>query len=137
MPCNDTTSRIVINLDFNNRLHSFDFFKMTCGKEISGETGFKEYCLGKTVEEVLELEFDTTLYALNLEDPDQQFFFFMEWEAIRAALTIYSGKEDPSRLDRFQIASIEYGGKGVEIRQNILKPGNMPPVKACITRVSH
>ena len=47
MPCKDTTSQISIVLDQNDKLLDFEYSKMTCNKEIGGNTGFREYCLGK------------------------------------------------------------------------------------------
>ena len=57
MPCKDTTSQISIVLDQNDKLLDFEYSKMTCNKEIGGNTGFREYCLGKSIETLSKLEF--------------------------------------------------------------------------------
>ena len=76
MPCKDTTSQISIVLDQNVKLLDFEYSKMTCNKEIGGNTGFREYCLGKSIEILSQLEFSDLVVDLNLQDPDKQFLFF-------------------------------------------------------------
>mgnify|MGYP000733469459 CR=1 FL=1 len=36
MPCKDTTSKVTVFLDANDRLVDYDFSKITCSKEIGG-----------------------------------------------------------------------------------------------------
>ena len=77
MPCKDTTSQISIVLDHNDKLLNFEYSKKTCNKEIGGNTGFREHCLGKSIETLSKLEFSDLLVVLNLKDPDVQFLFFL------------------------------------------------------------
>ena len=74
MPCKDTTSKITVFLDTNDCLVNFDFSKITCSKEIGGGTGYFEYCKGKSIGEILEIDFQTPLDKLkpkNDEDCNQ------------------------------------------------------------------
>ena len=57
MPCKDTTSQIDILLDKRDHLIDFDYFKKTCDKEVGGITGFREFCIGKSADVLVELEF--------------------------------------------------------------------------------
>ena len=50
MPCKDTTAEITIRLDEKDCLIDFVFSKITCNKEIGGDTGFFDYCRGKCAE---------------------------------------------------------------------------------------
>ena len=92
MPCKDTTSKISILLDGNDNLLNFEFSKMTCQKEVGGGTGFLDYCLGKSVETLSEIEFQDINDDLKLNDTESQFLLFLEWSALGAALDQYQGK---------------------------------------------
>ena len=131
MPCKDTTSQISIVLDQNDKLLDFEYSKMTCNKEIGGNTGFREYCLGKSIEILSQLEFSDLVVDLNLQDPDKQFLFFLEWNALGVALDQYQGRLTPNDDDRYQIATISYESDHVEIKQMVLAPSQMPKIIPC------
>jgi len=134
MPCKDSTALIVVNLDAQERLAGFDFSKITCRKEIGGETGYLEYCCGKTIDELSRIEFSEVVGALNLSETEDQFFLYLEWDALRAAISQYQGQTDQIDPKRYQLESIEYGEDGVEIRQQIRPPSEMPKIVSCTTR---
>ena len=131
MPCKDTTSQISIVLDHNDKLLNFEYSKMTCNKEIGGNTGFREYCLGKSVENLSELEFNDLFLELNLQEPENQFLLFLEWSALGAALDQYQGRLTPKDDERYQIATIAYESDRIEIKQMVLAPSKMPKIIPC------
>ena len=131
MPCKDTTSQINIVLDQNDKLLDFEYSKMTCNKEIGGNTGFREYCLGKTIEILSKLEFSDLIVDLNLQDSDKQFLFFLEWSALGAALDQYQGRLIPKDKDRYEIATIAYESDRVDIKLMVLAPSEMPKIIPC------
>jgi|TARA_B100001750_G_C15461223_1_gene574429 hypothetical protein len=131
MPCKDTTSQISIVLDQNDKLLDFEYSKMTCNKEIGGNTGFREYCLGKSIETLSKLEFSDLVADLNIQDQEKQFLFFLEWSALGVALDQYQGRLTPKDDDRYQIATIAYESDRVEIKQNVLAPSQMPKIIPC------
>ena len=131
MPCKDTTSQISIVLDQNDKLLDFEYSKMTCNKEIGGNTGFREYCLGKSIETLSKLEFSDLVADLNIQDQEKQFLFFLEWSALGAALDQYQGLLNPKDKERYQIATITYETDRVEIKQMVLEPPNMPKIVPC------
>ncbi len=134
MPCKDTTSQINILLDNKDHLLDFEYSKMTCSKEIGGGTGFRDFCLGKPVDTLSELEFDDLVVQLNLLDTENQFLLFLEWSALGAALDQYQGKLIPDEQDRYQIATIAYESDQVEIKQMVLAPSEMPKLIPCRKR---
>ena len=134
MPCKDTTSQINIILDNNDHLLDFEYSKMTCNKEIGGGTGVRDYCQGKPVDALSELEFDDLVSQLNLSDTENQFLLFLEWSALGAALDQYQGKLIPDEQDRYQIATIAYESDQVEIKQMVLAPSEMPKLIPCRKR---
>jgi len=131
MPCKDTTSQISIVLNQNDKLMNFEYSKMTCNKEIGGNTGFRDYCLGKDIETLSKLEFNDLVADLNLQDPDKQFLLFLEWSALGVALDQYQGILIPKDNDRYQIATIAYESDHVEIKQMVLAPSQMPKIIPC------
>ncbi|MCH8157166.1 MAG: hypothetical protein IID18_05340, partial [Nitrospinae bacterium] len=73
MPCKDTSSKVTVWLDTDERLSGFDFSKITCSKTIGGATGYLEQCQGRSAEEILEIEFQELLDRLNPETSEDQF----------------------------------------------------------------
>ena len=131
MPCKDTTSKINILLDDNDHLLNFEFSKMTCQKEVGGGTGFRDYCLGKSVGHLSELEFQDIYDHLELHDTESQFLLLIEWSALGAALDQYQGKLQPNDQGQYQIATIAYESDQVEIKQMVLAPSEMPKIIPC------
>ena len=78
MPCKDTTSEISIVLDKKDHLINFDYSKNTCGKEVGRGTGFREFCIGKSVDILVELEFDKLIDLLDLAESETQFLLFFD-----------------------------------------------------------
>jgi hypothetical protein len=134
MPCKDTSSMVKIKLDLEEHLLDFDFSKITCSKEIGGGTGYMEYCSGKPVEEILAFHFNDLTRVLGLDDPDDQFFLYLEWDALRTALCQYLGNEADVDRERYQLASIAHEKDFVEISQVIHPEQNMPKLVSCFKR---
>tara|TARA_B100000686_G_C16593039_1_gene864460 strand:- start:264 stop:668 length:405 start_codon:yes stop_codon:yes gene_type:complete len=134
MPCKDTTSKISILLDKKDCLIDFNYSKKTCNKEVGGGTGFREFCIGKSVDVLSGLEFDDLINLLELHDSENQFLLFLEWSSLGAALDQYQGKLVPMKEDQFQIATIAYESDRVEISQMVLAPSEMPKIIPCRKR---
>ncbi len=125
---------VTIKLDLEERLLGFDFSKITCSKEIGGGTGYMEYCSGKPAQEVLDLDFTDLTRVLELDDPDDQFFLYLEWDALRTALCQYLGNEEEVDRERYQLASIAHETDFIEITQVIHPEQNMPKLVSCFKR---
>lgn len=133
MPCSDSSSGLNIRLTSDECLDSFEFAKITCSSEINGQTGLSAFCRGKTLEEILELDFYILRSALNLNDDDErQFIMYLELDALKAGIAQYLGIEHPSiDPDRCQISSIEHTGEYIEIAEIILPPKELPKILPC------
>tara|TARA_Y100001960_G_scaffold251760_1_gene268662 strand:- start:513 stop:914 length:402 start_codon:yes stop_codon:yes gene_type:complete len=133
MPCKDTTSEIIIILDKKDHLINFDYSKNTCGKEIGSGTGFRDFCIGKSVNTLVKIEFEKLINLLELSESEAQFLLFLEWSALGTALDQYLGRLVPNE-DRYQIATISYESDQVEIRQMVSAPSEMPKIIPCRKR---
>ena len=132
MPCSDSSSSIALKLDAHENFHLFEFAKITCGREITAETGYNDYCKGKTLENILSFTFDTLVKTLELKGEEEQFVFYLEWDALRSAIGYYLGVEDSEvDIERCQITSIENSENGIEIALIILPPDQMPKILPC------
>lgn len=136
MPCKDSSSKIVVRLDRQDRLIDFDFSKITCSKEIGQGTGFKEYCLGRTIEDIFKSDFNEILRVLNLKDSEDQFLLFLEWDALRTSIAQYRGLENEVDTQRYQISSITYDEDQVEISQVIRPLKEMPKIVSCAVQAT-
>lgn len=135
MPCKDTTSRVTVLLDQDDCLVDFDFSKISCNKEIGGGTGYLEYCKGKSIDEIMRLEFQEPLDFLAPESTEGQFFIYLEWDALRTSLAQYLGEVADIDQEKYQISSITSDEKGTTIVQVICPPEKIPDIISCKKRV--
>ena len=136
MPCKDTTSKITVILDNNDLLVNFEFSKITCNKEIGGGTGYLEYCKKKSADEIVLVEFEEPLQFLKPSSTEDQFFLYMEWDALRTCLSQFVGSEIDVDYKQYRIASIDSNKSGTIITQFMSPPEKMPKIIPCIKRVN-
>lgn len=132
MPCSDSSSSIALKLDQDERFLSFEYAKITCGREITAQTKYNNYCLGKTLDEILDISYREAVENLKTEQEEEQYILYLEWDALRSAIAQYLGIEDTDiDKDRCRIASIEHTDEGIEIAQVILPPKELPKILPC------
>ena len=136
MPCKDTTSKITVILDKNDLLVNFEFSKITCNKEIGGGTGYLEYCKKKSADEIVLVEFEEPLQILKPSSTEDQFFLYMEWDALRTCLSQFVGSEIDVDYKQYRIASIDSNKSGTIITQFMSPPEKMPKIIPCIKRAN-
>ncbi len=133
MPCKDTSAKIKVLLSAEERLLDFDYEKITCSKKIGG-TGFREYCVGRSIDEISHIDFHELLDIIYFESTEEQFYLYLEWDALRAAIAQYRGKGDELDQERYQLSSIVYDEGNVEICQITKPPKDLPKVVSCSVR---
>lgn len=131
MPCKDSSALISVEFDNQENLVGFDFSKLTCQKTIGGDGGFLNFCKGKSIKVLVELEFQDVVNYLKVEGTEEQFLTYLEWDALRSTIPHYLGNSETLDTERYQLESISYGEDGVEIRQVIHPPGEMPKLVSC------
>ena len=132
MPCSDSSSSIALKFDHDEKFISFEFAKITCGREITAQTDYNSYCRGKTLHEILDISFKEAVEHLKAKEEEAQFVLYLEWDALRSSIAQYLGIDDPDiDHDRCIISSIEHGENGVEIAQVILPPSELPKILPC------
>lgn len=132
MPCNDSSSSLNLRLDNNERFVSFEFAKITCGREITAQTGYGAYLSGKSLEDILEIPFTEAVRSLNLSAEDEQFVLYLEWDALRSVIAQYLGLDEKDiDRERCQITSIDQDEGGVEVALVVLPPKELPKILPC------
>ncbi|OGX05642.1 MAG: hypothetical protein A2Z88_10735 [Omnitrophica WOR_2 bacterium GWA2_47_8] len=132
MPCSDSSSSIAFKMDQDEKFISFDFAKITCGREITAQTGYSAYLKGRSLEEILGLNFSEVSQALNLKSEEEQFILYLEWDALRSAVIQYLGTcHDDIDGERCHITSIASSPQGIEVALVLLPPKEMPKIIAC------
>src|ERR1035441_5937171 len=133
MPCSDSSSGLNIRLDLNERLVKCDFAKITCSSEIGGGKRLSQFCVGKTLEEILELDFRMLISVLNFNaDEEAQFILYMELDALKSAVAHYLGIEYPGvDVERCKMSSVEHGDEYIDIALVILPPKELPKILPC------
>jgi hypothetical protein len=122
-----------MRLDLNGRLVNFDFAKITCSSEIGGGRNLSKFCAGKSLEEVLELDFRMLVSALDLnQDEEAQFILYMELDALKSAAVQYLGIErEGVDAERCKISSVEQGPEFIDVSLVILPPKELPKILPC------
>ena len=132
MPCSDSSSSIALKFDSDERFISFDFAKITCGREITGQTGYSRYCVGRPLAEILRIPYAQAADDLNLKEEEGQFILYLEWDSLRSAIAQYLGDENTEYdKERCQITSIEHTDEGMEVAMVILPPQSLPKILPC------
>lgn len=123
-PCTESSYTINLRLDSSERFVKFDFAKIICAREISGNTGLCEFCAGKSLEEILDLDFWMLVSALDLNaDEAGQFILYMELDALKAAIVQFLGIEHPGAdMERCKVTCVEQKEGFVDIALVILPP---------------
>ncbi|MCR4336773.1 MAG: hypothetical protein NUV91_03090 [Candidatus Omnitrophica bacterium] len=132
MPCSDSSSSVSIKLTPDERFVSFDFAKITCGREITAQTGYSQYCAGRSLEDILKIPYSQVAQDLKINSEESQFILYLEWDALRSSIAQYLGVEDEDiDKERCLITSIEYSNQGIEFAEVILPPKELPKIMAC------
>ncbi len=132
MPCSDSSSSVAFKLDAQERFVSFDFAKITCGREIGKNVTYSQYCVGKTLEEILKTGYGQVVSDLNLVDEEEKFVLHLEWDALRSAIAQYLGiLHDDLDTERCRITSVDSNEDGTEVALVILPPKELPKIIAC------
>jgi hypothetical protein len=133
MPCSDSSSGLNIRLDLNERLVKFDFAKITCSSEIGGGKSLSQFCAGKTLEEVLDLDFRMLVSVLNLNaDEEAPFILYMQLDALKSEVLQYLGIEyEGIDQERCKISSVEHGDEFIDVALVILPPKELPKILPC------
>ena len=122
-----------MRLDANERLVSFEFAKITCSSEIGGGKRLSGFCAGKTLDEVLDLDFRMLVSCLDLNhDEEAQFILYLELDALKAAIGHYLGLDrEGVDTERCQISSLDYGDEFIDISLIVLPPKELPKILPC------
>ena len=133
MPCSDSSSGLNIRLKLDERLVRFDFAKITCSSEIGGGRKLSQFCEGKSLEEILDLDFRMLVSVLDLNtDEEAQFILYMELDALKSAVAQYMGIEHQGvDCERCKISSVEHGDEFIDIALVILPPKELPKILPC------
>ena len=120
-------------MDLNERLVKFDFAKITCSSAIERGESLSRFCAGKTLEEILGLDFRMLVSVLDLNaDEEAQFILYVTLDALKSAIVEYLGI-DYQGVDgeRCKISSIDHGDEFIDIALVILPPKELPKILPC------
>lgn len=131
MPCEDTTAEIEVIIDKEERLVSYKYEKMTCGKNIGIGELYTAFASGKAIDYLSELSFEEVLKKCDPANKDEEFLLYMEWMALREALRAYAGKDSDADPERYKIAEIIAEEDVVIIKMIIYPPPDLPKPVPC------
>ncbi len=120
MTCDDYTACIRVRVAFDDRLLDYDYYKISCGREINADGRLKSLALGKTLAEIAGMTADDLAAALSVENDDDRFLLFLELDALQNAIAQYLGREKTSAGGRCRVAAISCESDHIEIRENIM-----------------
>ena len=131
MPCEDSSAEIIVSLDSKECLASYQYEKMTCGKNIGIGDLYRDFAYGKKVDYLSKLTFEQVLKECAVTNKDEEFLLYLEWKALREAIRGYLGKTGEGDPARYKIAEIIAEEGSVVIKMIIYPPGDLPEVIPC------
>lgn len=137
MPCEDSSAEIIVTLDSKECLASYQYEKMTCGKNIGIGDLYREFVYGKTVDYLSNLNFEQVLKECVVVNKEGEFLLYLEWKALREAVRGYLGQSGDSDPERYKIAEIIAEEGSVVIKMIIYPPGDLPKVIPCGEQEPH
>ncbi len=131
MPCNDSSSQIVVTLSDNDTLIDYEYEKIQCGKSVTYRDSYKKQCIGKTVDDLCKVSFESVRSFFKTVNTEEEFLLYLEWKAVNEVLRQYSGKSSPDMEKRYQISSISSEENFTVITMVISPPDDMPAILRC------
>ena len=131
MPCEDSSAEIIVTLDRKERLASYRYEKLSCGKNIGIGDLYQNFVYGKSLDSLSALTFEEVLKELTVASKDEEFLLYLEWKALREAIRGYVGESIESDPERYKIAEIIAGEGEVIIKMIIYPPVDLPDIIPC------
>ncbi len=131
MPCEDSSAEIIVTLDSKECLASYQYEKMTCGKNVGIGALYRNFAYGKSVDCLSNLNFEQVLKECAVANKDEEFLLYLEWKALREAIRGYIGESRESDSTRYKIAEIIAEEGSVVIKMIICPLGDLPGVIPC------
>jgi hypothetical protein len=84
------------------------------------------------LDQILEADFATVHQALSPQTEEESFILAMEWDALRAAIAHYTGRDDEHfDAERCRMSSIDCQERSIAITEVILPPKALPKILPC------
>jgi len=129
MSCGFIPSKITLRLDSDEKFLSFDFGKIICGLPVSKELNLSNHFLKKTLPEILQTTFVSLVKDFSIENQEDEFLLYVEWDALRSAIGNYLNVNDETiDKERCHVVSVNHDEEGITIEQILLPPKEMPNV---------
>lgn len=119
MPCGNVTEIIEVQLDEEQRLQRYEFFKQTCGKDIGKDPFLEDSLMGLNVSELLELDAETVQNQHRREHDASSFLNFKHLYAIQAALQVWTGVAPGGPDSPCAVIGVEYDADGTLVRAQL------------------
>lgn len=91
MPCSDVTEHILVVVDDEDRLKSYEFTKRTCGQGVGAAGLLQEILGGMRVEAILAITPDAFVHDHPVAEPIEEFLGLKHLIAVQSALEVLVG----------------------------------------------
>jgi hypothetical protein len=120
-------------LDNKERIVTWDYRKLTCGKEIAPDTRVRDFCVGRGIAEIVQWDAATLAAGYFPGDRERRFVAFLELRALQTAYRMYSGAAPGADGDsgRFRVVEVYRDAGSVTIVVDISPPRAMPRIIPC------
>lgn len=120
MPCGNVTEIIEVQLDGEQRLERYEFFKQTCGKDVGRDIRLQERLNGLNVSELLALNPSILQGSATEQAADTgSFLNFKHLFAIQAALQVWTGISPGGPDSPCAIIGVEYDAESTVLRAQL------------------
>lgn len=120
MPCGNVTEIIEVQLDEEQCLERYEFFKQTCGKDVGKDVFLEDRLMGLNVSELLALNPAILQGETRQEQQtDRSFLNFKHLFAIQAALQVWTGISPGGPDSPCAIIGVEYDADSTLLRAQL------------------
>lgn len=131
MPCKDITDILEIVLDDKNCLKEYSLSKKTCGKDINSDPTAEKILIGKTSDEIIDLNISEIIASDIIENKETEFFTVKHLVAVKTGLSVMLGKSSGSTNDYCTIVKIEQSPEETIFKAQISGKGLKEEFKSC------
>ncbi len=135
MPCSDQSEVLVIFLDGEEAVKSFNLYKLSCNKNV-GIPALLKYIEGKKLSQIAEKSIEELIPDLKALPFGKRFLLEKQFWSVKTAAEVWTGQTS-ARQKNFTLESILYNPDEIEIRgQFSLKfdAEEISPCKSCCSR---
>ncbi len=131
MPCRDITDILEIVIDNNDIIKNYTITKRTCGKDLLTKPSINSLIVGKTADEVLDLNVGKIIKQQKPKTVRKEYLIVKHLVAVRSGLAVMLGKSSGSVEDFCTVVKVEQTEDETVFECELSGDGLKEEIKSC------